>query len=210
MARDHPIPPDVRVGAVLNRLTIPVRCAAASGPCVSCGIMTSLMTWLTPAAGPVRDHLAATIGRLADLHNAPRFQPHITLAPAFETAADAALAVIRSAAVRLSPVEVTFAAIRHEQTYFRSLYLIAEPSAQLAAFHEAARKAWALDTSWSFMPHLSLLYSDISDEEKRSIIDTIGIPLPLAVRFDALELWVRDDPEVAHWYRAGRAPFPRW
>jgi hypothetical protein len=37
------------------------------------------MPWLTPAPGPARDQLAATIGRLAAEHDAPRFQPHVTV-----------------------------------------------------------------------------------------------------------------------------------
>jgi hypothetical protein len=41
--------------------------------------MTALMPWLTPAPGPARDQLAATIGRLAAEHDAPRFQPHVTV-----------------------------------------------------------------------------------------------------------------------------------
>jgi hypothetical protein len=46
---------------------------------VPSSVMARLMTWLVPAAGPVRDQLVATIDTLAAEHDAARFQPHVTL-----------------------------------------------------------------------------------------------------------------------------------
>jgi 2'-5' RNA ligase len=168
--------------------------------------MTALMTWLVPAASRVQEHLLATIDSLAADQDAPRFQPHVTLAPSFDSAIDAAGQTLGSLVADTPPVDVTFTAVGHEQTYFRALYLQAEPSAQLMALHEAAQRAWAL-AHWPFMPHLSLLYSDIPDAAKHTIIDGMRIHLPLTVRFDAIELWAGDDPEVRGWYRVARAPF---
>jgi|SRR5215471_15864877 len=169
--------------------------------------MTYLMTWLVPAAGPEHDRLAATIGRLAADHNAPQFQPHVTIVATIESTEAAAIHTLKSLVAGVAPFGMTFAAIGHEQAYFRSLYLLAEPSSQLMALQQAGQEVWALSPS-PHMPHLSLLYSDLSDEHKRSIIDTIDIPLPLTVRFDAVELWARHHPEVRNWYRAARVPLP--
>jgi 2'-5' RNA ligase len=159
-----------------------------------------------PTVGPVRDHLLAAIDRLAAGHDAPRFQPHITLVATVDSTRDVVAEALKSLVADISPVDVTFTAIGHEQTYFRSLYLLPAPSTQLTALHEAAQRAWALEPR-AFMLHLSLLYSDIPEEQKRPIIDTIGIPLPVTVRFDAIELWARKDPEVLGWYRVARLPF---
>jgi 2'-5' RNA ligase len=168
--------------------------------------MTALMTWLVPAAGPVRDHLLAAIGRLAAEHDAPRFHPHVTLAPTFDSAADVAAQTLEPLVAETGPVGVTFTAVGHEQTYFRALYLLAEPSAQLTALHQAVQNAVAPEP-WPFMPHLSLLYSDIPEAPKHAIIDSIDISLPLTVPFDAVELWARTDPEVHGWYRVARLAF---
>lgn len=165
--------------------------------------MTPLMTWLVPAAGTERDRLAATIDRLAAEHDAPRFQPHVTMAATFDSAEDMAVHALASLVVDMPPVEVTFASVGHEQTFFRSLYLCAEPSARLLALHEATVRAWALDPS-PYVPHLSLLYSNITEEHKRPIIDNIGISLPLTVRFDAVELWAQDPRGVTKWYRVAQ------
>jgi len=161
------------------------------------------MTWLVPAKGPVRDQLLATIDSLATEHDAPRFQPHLTLAPTFEATADAAAQALSSLIGDTPPVDVTFTAVGHERAYFRALYLAAEPSTQLTTLQEAARRTLAPEP-WHFTPHLSLLYSDIPEAPKHVIIDNIGIPLPLTTRFDAVELWARGDPEVRGWYRVAR------
>jgi 2'-5' RNA ligase len=150
------------------------------------------MTWLVPAEGPLRDQLLATIDRLAAAHDAPRFPPHITLAPTFDSATGAAAPALRSLVADTPPVDVALTAVGHEPTYFRALYLVAEPSALVAP------------GSWRFTPHLSLLYSDVPEATKRAIVSGLGIPLPLTVRFDAVELWARDDPEVRSWYRVAR------
>src|SRR5439155_10428921 len=39
----------------------------------------SCMTWLVPAAGPVRDRLAGVIAGLAAEHGGPVFAPHVTM-----------------------------------------------------------------------------------------------------------------------------------
>jgi 2'-5' RNA ligase len=169
--------------------------------------MSALMTWLVPTAGPTRDQLVATIDRLAAEHDAPRFQPHVTVLVTFDAAEDEAARTLTSLVADVSPVELTFTAIGHEQTYFRSLYLRTEPSAQLQALQEAGQRAFAL-RRLPPAPHLSLLYSDLSEEHKRPIIHTLGVTLPLTVGFDAIELWGRDYREVRNWYHIARVPLP--
>ncbi len=163
------------------------------------------MTWLVPAAGSQRDRLVATIDRLAATCGTPRFPPHVTMLATFECSEDLAVRALASLAAGVPPVDLTLAAIGHEETYFRSLYLRAEPSAQLLALREAGQRAWALDPS-PYLPHLSLLYSDIPEKDKHSLVQRVGIRLPLTVRFDAVELWSRDPRGVCRWYRIVRVP----
>lgn len=103
----------------------------------------------------------------------------------------------------MPPVDVVFNGIGYEQSYFRALYLLAGISAPLTALQQAVQRALA-PGSWPFLPHLSLLYSDIPEAAKHAIIDSIGIPLPLTIQCDGIELWARDRPEVRGWYRVTR------
>jgi 2'-5' RNA ligase len=166
-----------------------------------------LMAWLMPASGPVRDHLAATIDRLAAEHNAPRFEPHVTMAGLFHSGEEAAAQTLTSLAAGARPFEVRFAAAGYEQAYFRALYLRAQPSPQLTALHEAAQAAWAPEPR-PYMPHLSLLYADIAEEHKRAIVDALDIQLPLTIRIEAAELWAGHPAGVPSWRRLARVPFP--
>jgi 2'-5' RNA ligase len=166
-----------------------------------------LMAWLVPAAGPARDHLAATIGRLAACCGAPRFEPHVTMAGLFRSGEQAAVQALTSLTAGTRPFEVRFLAAACEPAYFRALYLRAQPSAQLTTLHRAARAAWALEPR-SYMPHLSLLYADIAGERKRAIIGALGIELPLTIRIDAAELWADHQAGVPGWRRVARVPFP--
>ena len=163
------------------------------------------MTWLMPASGMTRDQLAATIDRLAADHDAPRFQPHVTVLVTLDAACDTAARKLASLVARMPPVELTFTTIGHQQTYFRSLYLHAAPSMQLQALQEAGRQAFALDRLPP-APHLSLLYSGMTEDHKRPIIAGLGLSLPLTCLFDAIELWRRDPRGVRSWYRAARVP----
>jgi hypothetical protein len=167
--------------------------------------MTALMTWLTPASGTTRDQLAATIDKLAADHDAPRFQPHVTVLVTHDAACAAAARRLTALVADMTPIKLTFTAIGHEEAFFRSLYLCAAPSAQLQALQEAGQQAFSLD--WlAPAPHLSLLYSDTTEDRKRPIIADLGVALPLTACFDAIELWGRDPQGVHSWYRAARVP----
>jgi len=167
--------------------------------------MATLMTWFVPAPGAGRDLLITTIGTLAAGCAAPAFPPHVTIVPMYDSDAATAVRTLRSLTAGLRPFDVTFPAFGHEQTYFRSLYLHAAPSPPLTAAHDAGLRAWALRAP-PYMPHLSLLYSDLTPEQKEPLLAAIQIPLPLTVRFDAAELWIHDRHGVSNWHPAARVP----
>jgi hypothetical protein len=165
--------------------------------------MATLMTWFVPAPGAERDLLITTIGTLAAGCAGPAFPPHVTIVPMYNSDAAAAVRTLKSVTEGLRPFDVTFPAFGQEQTYFRSLYLRAAPSPPLTAAHDAGLRAWALQAP-PYLPHLSLLYSDLTPEQKEPLLAAIGIPLPLTVRFDAAELWIHDKHGVSGWHPAAR------
>ena len=170
--------------------------------------MISCMSWLVPAAGPVRDRLAGVIAGLAAEHGAPVFAPHVTMADVAEAEPDAAARVLERAVAGVPPFEVTLTGFGHEPEFFRSLYLRAEPSAQLTALHEAGQRAWDLHGP-PYRPHLSLLYtSDLPEERKAAIADGLGLTPPVTIRVDAAEVWADFRDEVTRWRRVARVDLP--
>lgn len=164
------------------------------------------MTWLVPAAGPVREGLAGVITRLAAEHGGPVFAPHVTMNGSVDAEPDAAARVLERLVAEVPPFEVTLPGFGYEPEFFRSLYLRAEPSAQLTALHEAAQRAWGL-TGPPYRPHLSLLYArDLPEERKPAIADGLGLALPVTIRVDAAEIWGDFRDEVTRWRRVARVP----
>ena len=164
------------------------------------------MTWLVPAAGPVREGLAAVITRLAAEHGGPVFAPHVTMNRNVDAEPDQAERVLERLVAGVPPFEVTLPGFGYEPEYFRSLYLRAEPSAQLTALHEAGQRAWGL-TGPPYRPHLSLLYArDLPEERKPAIADGLGLALPVTIRVDAAEIWGDFRDEVTRWRRVARVP----
>ena len=164
------------------------------------------MTWLVPAAGPVRERLAGVITRLAAEHGGPAFAPHVTMNGSVDAEPDAAARVLEQLVAGVPPFEVTLPGFGYEPEFFRSLYLRAEPSAQLTALHEAGQRAWGL-TGPPYRPHLSLLYArDLPEERKPAIAGGLGLALPVTIRVDAAEIWGDFRDEVTQWHRVARVP----
>jgi 2'-5' RNA ligase len=162
------------------------------------------MTWIAPAARPERDRLVASIKRLAAHHGATTYAPHVTLVPNIESDEAGAEEALASAVTATTPIDLTFASVGHEQTYFRALYLVPQPSERLVALHHVIRHLWSFGPM-QFQPHLSLLYSDVGEQHKGPLIDETGAWLPLTVRFDAIELWAAT-ARVSDWHRVARVP----
>jgi len=142
--------------------------------------MIACMSWLVPAAGPVRDRLAGVITRLAGEHGGPVFPPHVTMADVVESSAEAAARVLERLVTEVAPFEVTLTEVGYEPEFFRALYLRAEPTAILTALHEAGERAWGLDISGT------------------------GPPLPVTIRVDAAEVWGDFTDDVTRWRRLAR------
>ena len=172
--------------------------------------MISCMSWLVPAAGPVRDRLAGVIAGLAAEHGAPVFAPHVTMAGVAEAEPDAAARVLERVVAGVPPFEVTLTGFGHEPEFFRSLYLRAEPSARLTALHEAGQRAWdSTRDGPPYRPHLSLLYTrHLPEERKAAIADGLGLAPPVTIRVDAAEVWADFRDEVTRWRRVARVVLP--
>ena len=169
--------------------------------------MISCMTWLVPAAGPVREGLAGVITRLAAEHGGPVFAPHVTMNGHVEAEPDAGAQMLQRLVAGVPPFEVALPGFGYEPEYFRTLYLRAEPHAVLTSLHEAGERAWGLGSGPPYRPHLSLLYArDLPEERKPAIAEGLGLALPVTIRVDAAEIWGDFRDEVTRWRRVTRVP----
>ncbi len=102
----------------------------------------------------------------------------------------------------LSPFEVRLSGVGREESYFRSLYVPAEPSGPLTEARARAEEVFGGAASEEFVPHMSLLYGDIDNSAKDDIIKTIGSAVTANFTVEGLSLY-RVGMDVHGWERVG-------
>jgi 2'-5' RNA ligase len=132
-----------------------------------------LYLWLLPPT-PVHERFAALIDRLSRRMGTPRFIPHITLTGSLHSPYDEIVRLTADLAATLAPIPIRLAGIGCTDQYYRCLFMRAERSRELLAAHEAACVRLGRSPESDFMPHLSLIYGDLPQDRKNSIVQEIG------------------------------------
>jgi 2'-5' RNA ligase len=159
----------------------------------------SYALWLIPEEEACR-RLARTIHRLSREHSTPVFAPHITLgsrivAPAHEVAARTA-----QLAKSLPPLRLRLTRIDWRDEYFRCLFVKVAPQPQLTRAHTRARKVFGLRGRRVFLPHVSLVYGDLSPATKRNIAFSLGRRFDLEFEVRRMDIVAIEGPP-SRWRR---------
>lgn len=147
-----------------------------------------------------------TIKKLSKQHHTPLFNPHITLLGSITGQEKDIVTKTGNLAQELKPCLISFDNLGMEQFFFRSLYLEAKPTKQLLQTNQKAGTIFG--TNFPFMPHLSLLYSNLSDRQKRAIITSLESQQWPDFTVDALHLY-KCDGEVEDWHEVLKAKFKK-
>ncbi len=129
--------------------------------------------WLMPT-GAVYQEFSRLISQLAKENSSIEFQPHITLVGNVEAVEEEMIMKTRDVASLIHPYFIKLVDIGYTDYYYRALYLNVNPSPEVLAAYQVARKIFFGDSDTSYMPHLSLLYGDFSVEVKKQITSKIG------------------------------------
>ena len=152
------------------------------------------------------------------LPDAPLFSPHVTLLGGISQP-QAVIDATAVLAARLPPLTITLDRVACGATRYQCVYILCCPTAELLAAGAAARDAFGLDPSATYMPHLSLLYSDV-DQARRGDVAAAAqarlFPtgggagtLPEAeFCADAVEVWYTpvEDKTLESWCRVAEFP----
>lgn len=117
-----------------------------------------VVAWLVPAE-PWLARLSATIAALAHEHDAPCFEPHVTLHVGATAAPDALPDALARLAAALAPVAMTAGATAHDRPWHHTLY-VALDAPGLASMQRQVADALAAPGDYALAPHLSLLYRE--------------------------------------------------
>lgn len=131
--------------------------------------MHSWSFWAMPK-GALAAELQGEIDCLAArFSDAPRFPPHVTLVGAVEMTEERVLAAARALAARLEPYWISFDRVSCGSIFHQCVYVLASNDPATMQAGAAAREVCGLDPGASYMPHLSLLYSDINGEQRQAV-----------------------------------------
>ncbi|CAL4902239.1 unnamed protein product [Urochloa decumbens] len=121
--------------------------------------------WALPPA-PARDRLRRIMEGLRAAHGGPAFEPHATVVGDFRGRRSAAVEVLRAAAAGVQPYTARVTGVGRGTFFYQCVYLILEPTPEVLAASDHCCGHFGYQRKTPYMPHVSLLYGDLTDEEK--------------------------------------------
>ena len=130
--------------------------------------------WAIPPED-VCDRITGLMTSLRSEFGGPQFHPHITVVGAIELTPDDALNKLRSACEGVKAFQVTVDRVASGTFFYQCVYLLLHPTSQIVETNAHCCNHFGYKNSTPYMPHLSLLYGDLSDEEKQKAQERVNI-----------------------------------
>ena len=162
-------------------------------------VATGYSIWLMPT-GDVHARLFALMRELAKDYYTPVFEPHVTLIGGLLDPEGEILSKTSRLAGLLRPFNVRLGGVAHLDGFFTCLFIRAEETQELLAAHSEARSVFGRWQDPRFMPHLSLMYGNLSRDIRIRIISQIGSELNASFEATGLHLFRTSGP-VEGWGR---------
>ncbi|KAG6642307.1 cyclic phosphodiesterase-like [Carya illinoinensis] len=155
------------------------------------------------------DDVAARLKKLMeDLRSefgGPQFEPHITVVGAISLTPDDALSKFRTACDGLKAYTATVDRVATGTFFYQCVYVLIHPTTQVVETSAHCSGHFGYKSSTPYMPHLSLLYGDLTDDEKSraqekaSILDESISSLSFPVSRLALYKTDTEDKTLKSW-----------
>ena len=114
------------------------------------------------------------IETLANQYGGPKFDPHITLLGSFVDDESILLNKTENLSKKIRSFKIILDQVRYLNEFFRSLFIEIKFSEEL----KSARNTAAKEFRWkdkNYIPHLSLMYGNYSNQIKINIIKKMGV-----------------------------------
>lgn len=129
--------------------------------------------WLRPF-GDIAFKLQQRIKKLSEKYDTPIFEPHVTLLGSLKKGKTEMIQLTDTLAGSLHPFELVLTKAGYLDTFFQSLFVHVKKSDELMNARNTAEKLFDYQVDKEFMPHLSLLYGDLNQNEKERILNVMG------------------------------------
>ncbi|KAF3777281.1 Cyclic phosphodiesterase [Nymphaea thermarum] len=126
--------------------------------------------WAIPPE-TVRPRLKALMENLKNEFGGPEFGPHITMVGAIRLNRKDAIAKLVASSEGLKPIKCRISSVSKGTFFYQCIYLLVHPDDEVMEASRHCTEHFGYVSSSPYMPHLSLLYGDISEEEKDKAIE---------------------------------------
>ncbi len=128
--------------------------------------------WFEPT-GDIAYELQERIKKLSQKHDTPVFSPHVTLLGSINLSETESITLTNTLASSVHPFELELTRAGYQNTFYQSLFVHVKKSETLNEVHKKAQRLFN-DNGEGYMPHLSLLYGDLTQKEKERLLNLMG------------------------------------
>ncbi len=128
--------------------------------------------WLEPS-GDIAYRLQERIKDLSKKYGTPVFRPHVTLLGSIKSTETELIPITNTLATSQAPFELVLTRAGYRDTFYQSLFVHVNESNHLKELRKMACRLYDSDED-KYMPHLSLLYGDLTQKEKERILNIMG------------------------------------
>lgn len=121
--------------------------------------------WALPPE-PVRDRFRRIMEGLRAAYGGPAFEPHVTVVGDFRGRRSEAVKVLRAAAASVQPYTARVTGVARGSFFYQCVYILLDPTAEVVGASDHCCANFGYNRKTPYMPHVSLLYGDLTDEEK--------------------------------------------
>ena len=140
--------------------------------------------WLIPAE-PAHSFFQDVIEDLARWHDAPVFEPHVTIYVGANDA-NAAEKALSKAAHEWQTIDLKALGVNHSDEFIKTLFVQFKMNRKLRQLYQTIRNAAQDLSDYELNPHLSLLYKTMPATARRQLADSIKVPFSEVI-FDSLK-----------------------
>lgn len=138
--------------------------------------------WLQ-TSGDTAFRLQERINKMSRKYGTPTFAPHITLLGGLKASQTELVSLTNMLASSLYSFELTLTKAGYHDQFYQALFIGVKENKILSEIRKRACRLFDMKDADGYDPHLSLLYGDLSQNEKERILNITGrefyIPFPV-------------------------------
>lgn len=166
--------------------------------------------WALPPED-VRPRLKKLMEGLRSEYGGPEFEPHVTVVGAISLTESEALDTFKMACEGCKAYNASVDKVATGTFFYQCVFLLLNPTPEVVEASAHCSNQFGYKSSTPYLPHLSLLYADLTDEEKKkaqekaSILDESIGSLNLQISRLALYKTDTEDKSLKSWEKVAES-----